>query len=49
MAKVKFGGRQKLTVKTLTIFIAVKVNKSKSKKEVIILLHKNLISSNSNS
>ena len=49
MAKVKFGGRQKLAVKTLRIFIAVKVNKSESKEEVIILLQKNLSSSNSNS
>ena len=36
MAKVKFGGRQKLAVKTLRIFIAVKVSKSESKEEVII-------------
>ena len=49
MAKVKFGGRQKLAVKTLTIFIAVKVNKCESKKKVLILLQKNLSSSNSNS
>lgn len=49
MAKVKFGGRQKLAVKTLTIFTAVKVNKCESKKEVIILLQKTSSSSNSNS